>query len=302
MKKHGLDKYPYEPHETKRYQINPDQESRNRIQFLKTELYQPLEKLLGKGVVGVTGWGSLVKGKDLSNPEVAGKSDIDFGIYYDLKYVMDHLPELIKKDPSVASAFQEQIEELANGSFSKTEQRWVKTWQTEHQTEPLSNFYLHRFSADKQAAWAGILEGIQTQSMSVLTKTIGEVVLHECVEPFRDQAENRNIRLDWALMPYAYELMIRDILLARYRSASNNDSIDAVKFFSIDVGGGMRTMRKDFFNHLKDDPKREKKWQQIRMVIVNQEREGYLPEPIQQRYPMKFSDAYHQYTSHRLVE
>ena len=74
-------KTPYEPSAEKFYDIAPDERSRERIRVLR-EVYREISAML-PGMVGLTVFGSLAKGKPLTDTEVAQRADVDFMAYLD---------------------------------------------------------------------------------------------------------------------------------------------------------------------------------------------------------------------------
>src|SRR3989338_2770879 len=74
-------KTPYEPSAEKFYDIAPDERSRERIRVLR-EVYREISAML-PGMVGLTVFGSLAKGKPLTDTEAAQRADVDFMAYLD---------------------------------------------------------------------------------------------------------------------------------------------------------------------------------------------------------------------------
>ncbi len=85
-------KIPYHPSERKRFDVSPDQISRERLRVLKTE-YDRWHQRLPEIGIGFSLFGSLSKGKALMI-ETAALTDVDLHLFIDLDDVTTHAAEL----------------------------------------------------------------------------------------------------------------------------------------------------------------------------------------------------------------
>lgn len=92
-------KFPYTPPAEKRYAVSRDSATQERIEFIR-DLQKKLTEYFGIEI-GITLYGSITKGKDLSDREVAAASDIDCNIFFDGDYASEHYGELLEKFPGL---------------------------------------------------------------------------------------------------------------------------------------------------------------------------------------------------------
>lgn len=119
------EKVPYIPSTRKRFDVSPDVYSRERIKTA-LEIYRFFERE-APGLVAMTVWGSLTKGKELT-PDTARKADIDFTIYMDVDRAHKFLRDEATFGSTLATVWKR---EYANFWENEEEQVRIQTEQCE---------------------------------------------------------------------------------------------------------------------------------------------------------------------------
>ena len=310
------EKIPYNPVEDKRYYISRDQFSQDRLHLIKESLYDRPAADFEKGVFGVTGYGSLAKGKILDSAEMAQNSDIDCGIFYDCKVLAQAIPELVRTNPEFTSImrgyFEQRMREIQRDGLEKAnpnERQWL-----EKISEKALNFgdFFDTYIADWEKYQFGHIsddnkyytsKGFSRATNFPFAEAFSNYFYKTYLLSARQKAKELGVKkIDLAFQPYTYDIMMEQLEIAWRETPSYREVMDFIKFFSLDIGGGMRSMRRDFFSHLKERPDKEKIWQQMRLLFIRGERDGYISEKLQKFFPMDFSTAYKQYTGKSLTE
>jgi len=103
------EKIPYERTE-RRFEISPDEISRERFKFIKREIFDKLREEF-PGVINMTIWGSLSKGKELT-PETAFASDIDMSVFIDTDKIKEMEEDEFLKTEGLKQIYTDELDYL----------------------------------------------------------------------------------------------------------------------------------------------------------------------------------------------
>lgn len=98
-----IDKISYNPPAEKRFAISRDLITQERLNFIR-DLQKKLTQDIGIPI-GITLFGSITKGKELSSEEIVAKTDIDFTVFYDLDEVIKNFNEICTKFPDLKESY-----------------------------------------------------------------------------------------------------------------------------------------------------------------------------------------------------
>lgn len=246
-------KFPYTPPAEKRYAVSRDSTTQERIEFIR-DLQKRLTEYFGIEI-GITLYGSITKGKDLSDSKVAAASDIDCNIFFDGDYVSEHYGELLERfpemkkynplNPNDSLSFQELCKQTFFRDFLKQEiPKIIK------------------------------LDGSMPQGLLA-----PEVILTST-----QRLQDVDFHLD--------ELNGGD---GNHLLGMTPDMPDILKLFQLDVGGIAPKYRAIFLKALSEKSRetQEKVWGLINSKIRSQER--YRSEPGIKNLPRTFAEAYEKY-------
>lgn len=100
-------KFPYIPPVEKRYAISRDSVTQERIEFIR-DLQRRLIEYFGVEIV-ITLFGSITKGKDLLNKDIAAATDIDCTIFFDGDDVSKNFNKLFEKFTEISEYYSYDI-------------------------------------------------------------------------------------------------------------------------------------------------------------------------------------------------
>lgn len=246
-------KFPYTPPAEKRYAVSRDSTTQERIEFIR-DLQKRLTEYFGIEI-GITLYGSITKGKDLSDREVAAASDIDCNIFFDGDYVSEHYGEFLEKFPGLKKYNQ------PNSNDSPEYQELCKQ-------DVFRYFIKHeipKIIKDDVKMLPGLLE-----PEMILTST--------------QRLEDIDYHLE--------QLSGGD---GNYLTGMTPDMPDIARLFQLDVGGIAPKYRRIFLKALSERNKetQERVWSLINSKIRSQERYGSGPGI--KNLPRTFAEAYEKY-------
>lgn len=246
-------KFPYAPPTEKRYAISRDSTTQERIELVR-DLQKKLTEHFGIEI-GITLFGSITKGKDLSDSEVAAVSDIDCNIFFDGDYISEHYNELLEKFPRMKEYNQ------LNSSDSLEYQELYKQ-------SVFRSFLKHEIPKIIK------LDGNMPQGL------LAPEVILTSTQRLKDVDFHLN------------ELNGGD---GNHLLGMTPDMPDILKLFQLDVGGIAPKYRAIFLKALSEKSRetQEKVWGLINSKIRSQER--YRSEPGIKNLPRTFAEAYEKY-------
>ena len=248
-------KFSYTPPAEKRYAVSRDSVTQERIGFMRD-----LQKRLTEYFcieIGITLYGSITKGKDLSDSEVAAASDIDCNVFFDGDYVSEHYSELLEKFPGLKKYNQ-----------------------------PNLNDSPERQAFDKQDVFRYFIKHEIPGIIKLDGKMPTGLLEPEVILTSTHRLENIDFHLD--------QLQGGD---GNYVTGITPDMPDIARLFQLDVGGIAPKYRTIFLEALakRDEQTREKAWSLICSKIRSQERYGW-GTPGMKNLPETFAEAYAKYT------
>jgi hypothetical protein len=246
-------KIPYTPPAEKRYAISRDPNTQERIEFVR-DLQKKLTEHFGVEI-GITLFGSITKGKDLSDSEIATMSDIDCNIFFDGDYVSEHYNEFLEKFPG------------------------LKNYQ-----QPSSSDSLKYQELCKQLNFKYFLKNEIPKIIKLDSKMPQGLLEFEVIRTSTQHLEDIDYHLE--------QLNGGD---GNYLTGMTPDMPDIAKLFQLDVGGVAPKYRAIFLKALseRDKSTKEKVWNLICFKIRSQERYGRGPGI--KNLPKTFAEAYETY-------
>ncbi len=250
-------KVPYEASETKRFEVSRDEFSRQRIEVIKEIRQLVLDSL--DVPVGTSAFGSLAKGKDLSERETAMITDIDMAVFVDYASLEQHRDQL-----SGNKRFQHAID-AATVALRDSGMREEEILEI-----GLGN-YIKKIALEKIKKEARSL-ALPTASIAVYN--ISDTGAYSTM----GQLEK-------------YESAIRD---GKLREPLTEDAKRRIALlFALDIGGGLKHYRQTFLAQLGqlDEETRNQKWGLVGQVIREIERLNQIPENLEPQFPQTYDEA-----------
>lgn len=271
----------YTPSE-RRFEISPDEFSRERIRVL-TGAYKEIKQELPDGFgFAMSLFGSLAVGKPLDTPSSA---DIDLMCYVDSDDLTTRFDELLGHDSKYKECYDKALQRHIN--WSKTGVVLDSEWSVRSGAIALDSYEMIEYQIGPAA----------TAFRDYCRRAIKSKLKVYDIDD-RDQLTKHiwtgNISDD-AIMQEAEGLLG---LINGDRPKFENDSVEGREwqlalYWSLDIGGGLKPYRQRFLEQLQymDPAEAERYWGMVNRSVRKFERKGIIPETAEGQYPATLRDA-----------
>lgn len=259
----------YAPSERKRFEVSSDPYSRERIRQLH-DVYNEVKEALPEISIAFTLGGSLAKGKRLTK-ETANSTDIDLYIFIDENDVENNYREMTTSNSRFAAIYHGELEDLEEALKD--------------------NEFSTRKERERTAAWRAVKDIIYQSFQRELHD--GSILSQLKDDHYSDRygiAMRGPRSIIGILEAWEIERMDYDHYFPQPSKAN------LAHFFQLDIGGGMKKYIRGFLQKLgemdmEEPGKAEEKWQTVKFVLEDVERNREIPEKVRQQYPQTFIEA-----------
>ncbi len=267
-----LNKVPYTPSQTQRFEVSRDLSSQERFQAIRTiaqgfQEYEPY-------VVGAILFGSLSKGKRLTR-KTAQYSDIDLAVYIDPN-------RLLKHEDAFMTEKRYHMTRTFVGMFHQTDDSYDETPVIDKLTEQAA-FHL---------------------DMTILLKVIAKLPTINKVSSYRDlivkAISTHGPNSIYGTYQHIFQYSNRQDL----EEFSQREDLDPLDFdglalpWGFDITGGLRPYRLAFFERVSelDTDERELVWRNVNHTVRFYERQLQIPPEVARFYPETLEQAIEYYS------